>query len=151
MGTPIGRYESDLQRYRSDARRKPWLDDDCFDLPFCARVAVDQIEHMIQRQPTSVTEMKQILNELGSVFARVTHAMTRTTKPGEDYCGPTMPHPRDLRRFILLDAVRAGIPVLLTKKRDSQAARTTFKAVIEPLLMRGIAIIEPLIYNYDRR
>ena len=145
MGTPIGRYESDLQRYRSDAQRKPWLDDDCFDLAFCARVAVDQIEHMIQRQPTSITEMKQILNELGSVFARVTHAMTRTTKPGEDYCGPTNPHPRELRQFILLDAIRAGLSVIATEARNKDAARATFENTVKPLLRRATEIVSPLI------
>ena len=62
MGTPIGRYESDLTRYRSDERHRPWLDDSSFELPFCARVAVDQIENMRQRDPTSVTEIRQILN-----------------------------------------------------------------------------------------
>ena len=86
MGTPIGRYESDLTRYRSDARNRPWLNDSSFELPFCARVAIDQIETMLQRNPTSVTEMRQMLNELGSVVARVTHDMTRTTKPDKDYC-----------------------------------------------------------------
>ena len=43
MGSSIGRYERDLARYRSDARHRPWLDGDRFDLPFCARVAVGQI------------------------------------------------------------------------------------------------------------
>ena len=86
MGSPIGRYESDLRHYHRGARNRPWLDDDCFELPFCARVAIDQIETMLQRNPTSVTEMRQMLNELGSVVARVTHDMTRTTKPDKDYC-----------------------------------------------------------------
>lgn len=81
MSSPNVRYERDLRRYRSDARKRLWLDDDCFDLYFRAHVAADQIENMLQRNPTSVTEMRQMLNELSSVFARVTHAMTRTTKP----------------------------------------------------------------------
>ena len=144
MSSPIGRYESDLRRYRSDARHRPWLDDDCFELPFCARVAANQIEDMLQRNPTSVTEMRQILNELGSVFARVTHAMTRTTKPGEDYCGPTNPHPRQLREFILFNVVSGGLPVLLTEKRNKEAARVTFDAAVKPLLRRAIEILTPL-------
>ena len=145
MGTPIGRFESDLRRYRSDARHRPWLDDDCFELPFCARVAIDQIENMLQRNPSSVTEMRQMLNELGSVFARVTHAMTRTTKPGDDYCGPTRPHPRDLRQFILFDAVRTCSPVVTTVARNKDAARVTFEIAVKPLLRRAIAILAPLI------
>ena len=145
MGSPIGRYESDLRRYRSDARQKPWLDDSCFYLPFCARVAIDQIENMLQRDPTSVTEMRQILNELGSVFARVTHAMTRTTKPGEDYCGPTNPHPRELHQFILCNVVSGGLPVLLTEKRNKAAARSTFETVVKPLLERAIISLQPLL------
>jgi len=144
MGSPIGRYESDLRRYRSDARHRPWLSDDCFELPFCVRVAIDQIENMLQRNPSSVTKMRQMLNELGSVFARVTHAMTRTTKPGEDYCGPTNPHPRELRQFILLDVVSGGLPVLLTEKRNKGAARATFEASVKPLLRRAIEILTPL-------
>ena len=144
MGSPIGRYERDLQRYRSDARHRPWLNDDCFELPFCACVAINQIENMLQRNPSSVTKMRQMLNELGSVFARVTHAMTRTTKPGEDYCGPTNPHPRELRQFILLDVVSGGLPVLLTEKRDKEAARATFEASVKPLLRRAIEILTPL-------
>ncbi len=144
MGSPIGRYESDLRRYRSDARHRPWLDDDCFELPFCARVAAGQIENMLQRNPTSVTEMRQILNELGSVFARVTHAMTRTTKPDGEYCGPTNPHPRELRQFILCDVVNGGLSVLLTEKRNKEAARATFENVVKPLLRRAIAILLPL-------
>lgn len=145
MGSPIGRYESDLRRYRSDARHKPWLDGSCFELPFCARVAINQIENMLQRDPTSVTEMRQILNELGSVFARVTHAMTRTTKPGEDYCGPTNPHPRELREFILCDVVSSGLPVLLTEKRNKAAARLTFGTNMKPLLEMAIIILQPLL------
>jgi len=144
MGTPIGRYESDLQRYRSDARRKPWLDDDCFDLPFCARVAVDQIEYMIQRQPTSITEMRQILNELGSVFARVTHAMTRPSKPGEDYGGPTNPHPRELRQFILFDVIQGGLSVISTEARNKDAARATFENIVKPLLRQAVTMLTPL-------
>jgi hypothetical protein len=144
MGSPIGRYESDLQRYRSDARRRPWLDDDCFELSFCARVAIEQIENMLQRSPASVTEMRQMLNELGSVFARVTHAMTRTTKPGEDYCGPTNPHPRDLRQFVLFDVVRAGLPVLLTEKRNRQAALNAFETHLKPLLYQAKELLAPL-------
>lgn len=144
MGSPIGRYERDLKRYRSDARHRPWLDDDCFDLPFCARVAINQIENMLQRDLTSVTEMRQILNELGSVFARVTHAMTRTTKPGEDYRGPTNPHPRELRQFILFNVVSGALPVLLTEKRNKEAARATFETVVKPLLSRAIKILTPL-------
>ena len=144
MGSPIGRYESDLRCYRSDARHRPWLDDDCFELPFCTRVAADQIENMLQRDPTSVTEMRQILNELGSVFARVTHALTRTTEPGEDYCGPTNPHPRQLREFILFNVVSGGLPVLLTEKRNKEAARVTFDAAVKPLLRRAIEILTPL-------
>lgn len=149
MGSPIGRYESDLQRYRSDARRRPWLNDDCFELPFCTRVAVAQIENILRRNPTSVTEMRQMLNELGSVFARVTHAMTRTTKPGEDYCGPTHPHPRDLRQFILFDVVQTGLPVLFTKKRNRQAAQDTFETHLKPLLHRAIEILKPLLDQTD--
>ena len=145
MGSPIGRYESDLQRYRSDARHRPWLDDYCFELPFCSRVAIDQIENMLQRNPSSVTEMRQMLNELGCVFARVTHAMTRTTKPGEDYCGPINPHPRELRQFILCDVVNGGLSVLLTEKRNKEAARATFEGSVKPLLRRAIAILVPLI------
>ncbi len=144
MSSPIGRYESDLRRYRSDARHRPWLDDDCFDLPFCARVAINQIENMLQRNPSSVTEMRQMLNELGSVFARVTHAMTRTTKPGGDYCGPTNPHPRELRQFILCEVVNGGLPVLLTERRNKGAARKTFKSSVQPLLLRAIEILTPL-------
>lgn len=145
MGSPIGRYESDLQRYRGDAQRRPWLDDDCFELSFCARVALEQIKNMLQRNPTSVTEMRQMLNKLGSVFARVTHAMARTTKPGEDYFGPTNPHPRDLRQFVLFDAVYAGLPVLLTEKRNCQAAQKTFEAYLKPLLHRAIEMLKPLL------
>jgi hypothetical protein len=145
MGSPIGRYESDLQRYRSDARRRPWLNDDCFELPFCTRVTVAQIEHMLRRNPTSVTEMRQMLNELGSVFARVTHAMTRTTKPGEDYCGSTNPHPRDLRQFVLFDVVGTGLPVLLTKRRNRQAAQDAFERHLKLLLRRAIEILKPLL------
>lgn len=144
MGSPIGRYESDLQRLRSDARKRPWSDDGCFELNFCVHGAIAQIEHMLQRDPTSVTEMRQILNELGSVFARVTHAMTRTTKPGEEYCGPTNPHPRDLRRFVLFDVVNGGLPVLLTEKRNKAAARASFEANVKPLLRRAIEILIPL-------
>ena len=145
MGSPIGRYESDLRHYRSDARHKPWLDDSCFELPFCARVAIDQIENMLQRDPTSVTEMRQMLNELGSVFARVTHAMTRTTKPGEDYCGPTNPHPRELRQFILCNVVSGGLPILLTEKHNKAAARSTFETNMKPLLERAIISLQPLL------
>jgi len=145
VGSPIGRYESDLRRYRSDARHRPWLDDDCFDLPFCARVAIDQIENMLQRNPSSVTGMRQMLNELGSVFARVTHAMTRTTKPGEDYCGPTNPHPRELRKFILCDVVNGGLPELLTERRNKAVARATFEGFVKPMLRRAIAILVPLL------
>jgi hypothetical protein len=145
MGSPIGRYESDLKRYRSDSRRRPWLDDGCFELSFCTRVAIEQIENMLQRNPKSVTEMRQMLNELGSIFARVTHAMTRTTKPGEDYGGPTNPHPRDLRQFVLFDAVRTGLPVLLTEKRNRQAAQSTFEKNMRPLLERAIIILQPLL------
>ncbi len=144
MSSPIGRYESDLQRYRSDARHRPWLDDYRFELPFCARVAIDQVETMLKRDPTSVTEMRRILNELGSVFARVTHAMTRTTKPGEDYCGPTNPHPRELRQFILCDVVNGGLSVLLTEKRNKGAVRSTFETAVRPLLLRAIEILTPL-------
>lgn len=144
MGSPIGRYESDLRRYRSDARHRPWLDDSCFELPFCVRVAVDQIENMLQRDPTSVTEILQILNELGAVFARVTHAMTRTTKPNGNYCGPTNPHPRQLRQFILCDVVNGGLPVLLTERRKKEAAKVTFEASVKPLLHRAIEILAPL-------
>jgi len=144
MGSPIGRYESDLQRHRTEARRRPWLDDDCFELSFCTRVAINQIETMLQRNPTSVTEMRQILNELGSVFARVTHAMTRSTKPGEDYCGPTNPHPRDLRQFILIDAIRVGLSVVITESRNKAAARATFATAVKPLLRRAIDLLEPL-------
>jgi len=145
MGSPIGRYESDLRRYRSDARHRPWLDDSCFELPFCTSVAIDQIEHMLQRDPTSITEMRQMLNELGSVFARVTHAMTRTTKPGEDYCGPTNPHPRQLREFILFDTIRACLSTITTEKRNKNAARATFETVVKPLLRRAIEILTPLV------
>lgn len=144
MGSPRGRYESYLRRYRSDARHKPWLDGDCFELPFCARVAIDQIENMLQRDAKSVTELRQMLNELGSVFARVTHAMTRTTKPGEDYCGPTDPHPRELRQYILFNVVSGGLPVLLTERRNKEAARATFEASVKPLLRRAIEILTPL-------
>ena len=144
MGSPIGRYERDLQRYRSDARHRPWLDDYCFELPFCARVAIDQIENMLQRNPSSVTEMRQMLNELGCVFARVTHAMTRTTKPGEDYCGPINPHPRELRHFILLDAVHACSHVVTTQARNKKAARATFEGSVKPLFRRAIEILTPL-------
>jgi hypothetical protein len=144
MGSPIGRYESDLRRYRSDARHKPWLDDSCFELPFCALVAINQIENMLQRDPTSVTEMRQILNELGSVFARVTHAMTRTTKPGEDYCGPTNPYPRELRQFILFDTIRVCLSVAATEARKKDAARATFETAVKPLLRRAIEILTPL-------
>jgi hypothetical protein len=99
---------------------------------------------MLQRNPTSVTEMRQILNELGSVFARVTHAMTRSTKPGEDYCGPTNPHPRDLRQFILIDAIRVGLSVVITESRNKAAARATFATAVKPLLRRAIDLLEPL-------
>ena len=99
---------------------------------------------MLQRDPTSITEMRQMLNELGSVVDRVTHAMTRTTKPGEDYCGPTNPHPRELRQFILCDVVSGGLPVLLTDKRNKGAARATFEASVTPLLRQAIEILTPL-------
>jgi hypothetical protein len=112
---------------------------------FCVRTAIGQIEHMLQRNPTSVTEMRQILNELGSVFARVTHAMTRTTKPDEDYFGPTNPHPRDLRQFVLFDIVCTGLPTLLTEKRNRQAAQSTFEKNMRPLLERAIIILQPLL------
>jgi len=144
MGSPIGRYESDLRRYRSDVRHKPWLDDSRFELPFCAEAAINQIEHMLLRDPSTVTSMRQMLNELGSVFARVTHAMTRTTKPGEDYCGPTSPHPRELRQFILFDTVQACSYVVVTEKRDKVAARATFEFTVKPLLRRAIVILNPL-------
>jgi len=85
-----------------------------------------------------------MLNELGSVFARVTHAMTRTTKPGEDYCGPTDPHPRELRQYILFNVVSGGLPVLLTERRNKEAARATFEASVKPLLRRAIEILTPL-------
>lgn len=145
MGSPIGRYESDLQHYRSDARHRPWLNDDCFELPFCTRVAIGQVENMLQRNPKSFTEMRQMLSDLGSIFARVTHAMTRTTKPWEDYCGPTNPHPRDLRQFVLFDVVRTGLPVLLTEKRNRQAAQDAFERHLKPLLRRAIEILKPLL------
>jgi hypothetical protein len=144
MGSPIGRYESDLKRYRSDARLRPWLDDSRFELEFCVRAAIEQIENMLQRNPTSVTEMRQMLNELGSIFARVTHAMTRTTKPGEDYCGPTNPHPRDLRQFILIDTIRVGLTVVTTESRNKAAASATFKTTVKPLLLRAVEILDPL-------
>jgi len=107
-------------------------------------VAIDQIENMLQRDAKSVTELRQMLNELGSVFARVTHAMTRTTKPGEDYCGPTDPHPRELRQYILFNVVSGGLPVLLTERRNKEAARATFEASVKPLLRRAIEILTPL-------
>jgi hypothetical protein len=151
MGSPIGRYESDLQRYRSDARRRPWLADDCFELVFCVRTAIRQIEHMLQRNPTSVTEMRQMLNELGSVFARVTHAMTRTTKPSEDYCGPTNPHPRDLCQFISIDTIRVGLTVVTTESRNKAAAKATFETAVKPLLRRAIEILAPLGLRQDAR
>lgn len=144
MGSPIGRYESDVRCYRSDARHRPWLDDDCFELPFCARVAVDQIENMRQHDPTAVTEMRPILNELGSVFARVTHALTRTTEPGEGYCGPTNPHPRQLREFILFDTIRVCLSVAATEARKKAAARATFETAVRPLLRRAIEVLTPL-------
>jgi hypothetical protein len=95
--------------------------------------------------------MRQMLNELGSVFARVTHAMTRTTKPDEDYCGPTNPHPRELRQFILCDVVNGGLSVLLTEKRDKEAARATFEASVKPLLRRAIEILLPLTQQENKR
>ena len=48
MGSPIGRYESDLQRYRSDARRGPRVNDGRFELSISARAAIKQIENMHQ-------------------------------------------------------------------------------------------------------
>jgi hypothetical protein len=144
MGSPIGRYESDLKRYRSDARLRPWLDDSRFELEFCVRDAIEKIENMLQLNPTSVTEMRKMLNELGSVFARVTHAMTRTTKPGEDYSGPTNPHPRDLRQFILTDTIRVGLSVVTTESRNKASARATFETAVKPLLCRAIDLLEPL-------
>jgi hypothetical protein len=99
---------------------------------------------MLQRDPTSITEMRQMLNELGSVFARVTHAMTRTTKPGEDYCGPTDPHPRQLREFILFDTIRVCLSVVATEGRKKDAARATFEASVKPLLRRAVEILTPL-------
>jgi hypothetical protein len=150
MGSPIGRYESDLKRYRSDARLRPWLDDSRFELEFCVRAAIEQIENMLQRNPTSVTEMRQMLNELGSIFARVTHAMTRTTKPGEDYCGPTNPHPRDLRKFILVDTIRVGLTVVTTESRNKAAARATFETDVKPLLRRAVEFLTPSSPCYKR-
>jgi hypothetical protein len=84
---------------------------------------------MLQRNPTSVTEMRQILNELGSVFARVTHATTRTTKPGEDYCGPTNPHPRDLRQFILFVSFKLDYPSYSRRSETAKPRRRLSKHI----------------------
>jgi hypothetical protein len=145
MGSPIGRYERDLQRYRRDARRNPLYDESAFKQPFCVRTAIHQLEHMLAHNPTSVTQLLAMLNELGSVYARVTHSLTKDTRPGDAYLGPTTPHPRDLRQFVLFDVVGTGLPVLLTKRRNRQAAQDAFERHLKPLLRRAIEILKPLL------
>jgi hypothetical protein len=82
--------------------------------------------------------------ELGLVFSRVTHAIIQTTKPREDYGGPTNPHPRDLRKFILVDTIRVCLTVVTTESRNKAAAMATFETAAKPLLCRAVELLEPL-------
>ena len=145
MGSPIGRYERDLQRLRSKAIRSLWYDESAFELGFCTRTAIHQLMQMSCRQPTSVTELRAMLNEIGAIYARVTHSLTKNIRPGDEYTGPTSPHPRDLRQFILFDVIGAGLPILLADKRNRQAAQKSFEVHLKPLLQRAIEILTPLV------
>ena len=70
MGSPIGRYERDLQRLRNEAIRSLWYDESAFELGFCTRTAVHQLMQMSCRRCSVQTRRRLASIEHGRIQLR---------------------------------------------------------------------------------